>query len=147
MAIYRPQRRRWTMAAVVGLTGLLVGLLAGYLLRSGPDPVEAIEETRTELLGAAATLEIVRVEFAEAVEDGEIVARPEYEGALDALASSRERYVGVAGVVAVLSPETDDAVREAYEGLESMLRDLAGEEDVAAATENLARMLTGALRA
>ena len=147
MAIDPSRRRRWMPAAVSGLVGLLVGLLVGYALRSGPDPAGAIEETRTALLGAAATLEIVGVEYAESVEGGRIVAGSEHEAALDALASSRERYAEAAGVVAVVSPASARAIEDGYERLERMIRDLADEEDVRTAAESLGDTLASALRA
>jgi hypothetical protein len=132
---------------VAGLAGLLVGLLTGYALRSAPDPATAIEETRTALLGAAATLEIVGVEYAESVEDGRIVARPEYDAALSALSSSRERYAEAAEVVAVVSPVSARAIEDGYGRLERMIRGLADEDDLRAAAESLGDTLAGALRA
>lgn len=146
MAIYRPQRRRWVLAAIAAAAGLLVGLLLGYALRGDPDPLDAIEETRTTLLSAAATLEIVGVEYAEAVEGEEIVAPPEYEAALAALASSRERYREVAGVVEVLNPAAVTAAEDGYRELERMIRDRENEGLVRAATEDLGDTLAAAIR-
>lgn len=145
MAIYRPQGRRWIRAAIAAAAGLLVGLLLGYLLRGSPDPLEAVEETRTTLLGAAATLEVVGVEYVEAVEDGEIVAPAEYDGALSALASSRERYAEAAEVVALLSPASARAIDEGYRGLETSIRDLEPEDEVRSDAEALGDALAAAL--
>ena len=142
----RSQRSRWAVGVPAGLAGLLMGLLLGYALRPAPEPARAIEETRTTLLGAAATLEIVGVEYAESVEDGRIVARSEHDAALAALASSRERYGEAAEVVAVVSPVSARAIEDGYEGLERMIRDLGDEDDVRAAAESLGDTLAAALR-
>lgn len=146
MAIYRPQRRRWTVAAGAAAAGLLVGLLVGWgLLRPGPDPVGAIEEVRSALLQAAGTLEVVEIEYAESVEDGSVIASPEYEGARDALASSREQYDEVGEAVAAISPDAASAIDDAYAELERAVSDLAPPEEVSARVEELREMLTGAL--
>src|SRR5687768_16798940 len=93
MAIYRPPKRRWTVAVATGLIGLLLGLLLGWgLLRPEPDPADVLGDLRATLISAAGTLEVVAIEYAESVEDGEVVAEPEYRGARDALASSRQTY-------------------------------------------------------
>lgn len=146
MAIYRPQRPRWIPAVITGMVGLLVGLLVGWgLLRPDPNPVEVLEEVRATLLSAAGSLEVVEIEYAESVEDGEIVAPSEFEGARDALASSRERYLEVRETVAALSPNAASAIDEAYEGLKGLVERQAPSEDVAELARELADMLMGAL--
>lgn len=146
MAIYRPQRRRWTLAGATGLAGLLLGVLLGWgLLRPAPDPVAAIEELRTALVQAAGSLEIVEIEYSESVEGGEIVARPEYEGARDALASSRDRYAEVRDAVEAISPDLAAEIDRGYAELERLVGQPAPPEDVSALTEELRGALTGAL--
>lgn len=146
MAIYRPQRRRWILAAVTGALGLLVGLLVGWgLLRPDPDPAEVLEEVRGTLLQAAATLEVVEVEYTESVEDGAVVASPEFEGARAALASSRERYLEVREAVATVAPRVAAEIDGAYADLERLVADRAPADEVGRLVEDLRDLLMEAL--
>jgi hypothetical protein len=146
MAIYRPPRRRWTVGVTTGLIGLLLGLLIGWgLLRPEPDPAEVVGTIRSGLVSAAGTLEVVGIEYAESVEDGKVVAEPEYEGARSALASSRERYLEARPGVTAISPDTASSIDRAYDDLERSIERRAPEEEVTELTESLAAMLTQAL--
>ncbi len=146
MAIYRPQRPRWIPAVITGVVGLLVGLLVGWgVLRPEPNPAEVMGDVRATLRSAAGTLEIVEIEYAESVEDGEIVSSPEFEGARDALDSSRQRYLEVREAVAALSPNTASEIDDAFDRLEGLVKRRAPSEDVADLARELADMLTGAL--
>lgn len=146
MAIYRPQRPRWRATAVAGLVGLGLGLLIGWgLLRPEPNPAELIASARATLASAAATLEVVEIEYDEAVEDSRIVARPEYEGARSALRSSRERYAEARAVVAAVSADDASAIDDAYDDLERAVDARAPAEEVSASAQGLREMLTGVL--
>lgn len=145
MAIYRPEQRRWTVTLAAGVVGVLVGLLMGWGLRPDPDPVEALGEVQAALRGAAGSLEVVQVEYEESVEDGQVVATPEYQGARAALASSRRRYLEVREVVASVAPDTAAEIDGAYDELDGLVDARAPTEEVGAATGELADMLTGAL--
>jgi hypothetical protein len=146
MAIYRPQRPRWRPALWTGLLGLGLGLLIGWgLLRPEPDPAEVLGELRSGLASAAATLEVVDIEYTESVEDGSVVASPEYEGARDALASSRARYAEARAGLAAVSREVASAIDAAYDRLEEAIAARAPDEEVSALVEELRTMLTTAL--
>jgi DNA-binding MarR family transcriptional regulator len=88
---------------------------------------------------------VVRVEYAESVEDGEVVATPEYEGGRGALASSRSRYLEVREAVASVAPDTAAEIDRAYDELERLVYARAPTEEVATAAGELADMLTRAL--
>jgi hypothetical protein len=146
MAIYRPQRPRWRLAAVAGLVGLGVGLLVGWgLLRPEPDPAEVLGKVRASLASAASTLEVVGIEYAESVEDGQVVASPEYQGARDALASSRRRYDEARPGVAAVSPENASAIDDAYDRLVAAMDARAPAEEISGHVRELREMLAGAL--
>lgn len=148
MAIYRPQRPRWILPTVTAVAGLLVGLLVGWgLLRPEPDPAEALQTVRTEVVGAAGSLEVFAIEYAEAVENAQVVAPRELEGARAALASSRERYEAVAGAVTVIAPDAAAAITQTYDELERLSEQRAPEEDVAALADELDELLKGVIGA
>lgn len=146
MAIYRPQRPRWRTAVWAGLLGLGIGLLIGWgLLRPAPDPAEVLGEVRAALASAAGTLEVVEIEYAESVEDGRVVSSPEYQGARDALVSSRARYEEARAGVAAVAPETASAIDDAYDRLRAAVEARAPAEDISTSVRELREMLTGAL--
>jgi hypothetical protein len=146
MAIYRPQRPRWRTAAWAGLLGLGIGLLVGWgLLRPEPDPAEVLGEVRADLASAAATLEVVEIEYTESVEDGRVVAPPEYEGARDALASSRARYEEARPGVAAISTQTASAIDDAYDRLAAVVDARAPAEEISTSVRELRDMLGEAL--
>lgn len=85
MSLYREAHRRrlWPVvlaAALAGAIGLAVGLLIG-----GSDEevtiAEATLELREEVQPALASLELVEIEYSEALKDGDVVAETEYEAA------------------------------------------------------------------
>jgi hypothetical protein len=146
MAIYRPQRPRWRLATAVGLVGLGVGLLVGWgLLAPDPDPAEVLGKVRASLASAASTLEVVGIEYAESVEDGQVVASPEYQGARDALESSRARYDEARPGVATVSAENASAIDDAYDRLVAVMDARAPAEEISGHVRELREMLTGAL--
>lgn len=146
MAIYRPQRPRWRTAVGAGVLGLGIGLLIGWgLLRPDPDPAEVLGDVRADLASAAATLEVVEIEYAESVEDGRVVASPEYQGARDALASSRARYEEARAGVAAVSSETASAIDDAYDRLTAAMDARAPADEISTAVRELREMLSGAL--
>src|SRR5687768_13882348 len=94
MAIYRPPRSPWRARLLVGAAGFAIGaaIVIALLPEGEPSAADRAAAARSELIAAEGGLEIVQIEYAESVEDGEVVAEAEYEGALSALRRSRERY-------------------------------------------------------
>ncbi len=143
MAIYRPQRPRWRLALLTGAVGLFVGVLVGWgLLRPEPDPGEVLGDVRRTLASAAATLEVVEVEYAESVRNGRIVASPEYQGARDALASSRARYLEAREAVAAVAPNAASAIDASYGQLQRLIERRTAVENVSRVAGDLRQMLT-----
>ena len=144
MAIYKPPKARWPLAVVVGVVGLLLGLAIGFALgREDPDAAEGVRLVQQELTGAAAGLEVAGIEYEEAVEDGAVVNETEYDGALDALASSRERFEGVGDALATLSPERAESIATAFDDAEVAMEEPVAEEEVQALLDELSELLKG----
>jgi hypothetical protein len=145
VAIYRPSRRRAPALVAAGVLGALVGLAAGLLLSAGreADPEEALAPARASLQSAAGTLEVAAIEYAESVEDGEIVRPPEYRGARDALERSRRSYLEARPAVAALQPGLAEETDTGYEELAAAMADKAPDADISRRARQLATGLTG----
>ena len=144
MAIYRPPKSRWPLAAATLVAGLALGFALGLALGGDDfDAGSAGEEIQTRLTAAAGSLEVVGIEYAEAVEDGEVVAEPEYQGARDALDSSRSAYAEVEPAVDAIASDRADEIASAYDQVEDLMDDVADEDEVEAALGDLESLLTG----
>jgi hypothetical protein len=90
---------------------------------------------------AATTLEIVAIEYSESVEGTDVVNRPEYEGAVDALARSRTSYQEFRGAIAMVDRSSAEAIDDAYEELDQLMGEPASPEEVETKTQELAALL------
>jgi hypothetical protein len=144
MAIYRPPKARWPLALGVGITALLVGLLIGLAFGSAdPDPVEAAQDVRAEMVAAAGALEVAGIEYEESVSGGEVTRQEEYDGALSAVASARERYAAVRPALASLVPSLTEQIDDAFDLCERLMADTADPAEVGAALGELEGLLKG----
>jgi hypothetical protein len=144
VAIYRPPKARWPLAAAVGAVAALCGLLIGLAIGSkDPDPQVAAQEVRAALSAASGSVEIAVIEYEEAVGPEGVESETEYEGARDALASSRARYEEVRPALDVLVPSATDALDELYERCSGLLEDAVPEQDFGACAEALTTALEG----
>jgi hypothetical protein len=133
MAIYRPAKPRWPVLVITAAAGLVVGGIAGWLIaaRSEADTTEAARAIRSSLDRTAGSVEIVGIEYREAVRDGEVVARAEYDGARDAALRARSLFADVRQPLAVLAPGAAAQIAEDLNGLIEAIESTADEDDVA----------------
>lgn len=144
MAIYRPPKPRWPLAVATLIAGLLIGLALGFALGGDEfDAADAAAEIRTTLATASGSLEVAAIEYAEAVEDGEVQAEAEYRGAIDAVESSRSQYAEVEAAMETLAPETAEEISEGYAEIENLMSDVADEQEVGSALAELEELLSG----
>ena len=144
MAIYKPPKARWPLAVFAAVAGVLIGIAIGFLIgREEPNAAEGVRLVRQELTAAAAGLEVAGIEYSESVEDGEVVNDTEYQGSLDAVESSRDRYETVADALATLAPQQADAIESGYDEVAAAMEDHEPPEDVEASLSALADLLKG----
>jgi len=143
VAIYRPPKPRWPLAVAAFLGGLILGALVAFLLQGDPDPAAIAADVDAELAAAAASLEVVAVEYEESVEEGEVVQEAEFRGAESALASSRTRYEAVAAAVETLAPERAAAIDGAYVDAEGLMNERASAEELSDVLADLEELLRG----
>ena len=142
MAIYRPTRPRWPAAAAGAIVGLLVGLVAGYLLTRGePDPRALVADVKADVRAAAELLEVAKVEYRESVSGGEVTSVQEYGGARDALGRSRTRFDRAARVLASLDRARAAQIDNAYQRLGRMMGETAPSGEVIEAIDGLSSRL------
>jgi hypothetical protein len=150
MSLYRQTGGR-SSRTLVGLlvAGLLVGLVAGYLIGRGsvdePSAAEVVAEARAELQPVAAGLELVPIEYEGAWSDGKVAAPTEYAGAKEAVARAEADLAAAGEDMRAINPSAYAAATEAVERLSAALdatappkevESLAGEAD--ARVESLA---------
>ncbi len=142
MAIYRPPRSPWRGRIIVAVLGLLIGGVVVWAMQpeSEPTPEEEAAALRSGLIAAGGGLEIVAIEYAESVEDGVIVAEPEYEGALAALASSRSRYDAVRADLAAAGGAVEE-IDASYTQIEKLMQRQVAEERGGSAVDALRDLL------
>lgn len=144
VAIYRPPQARWPLALAAGIGGLLIGMVAGLVLGSDdPDPNETASAIRATLAAAAGSLEVAQIEYREAVSDGGVERRTEYEGSLDALDSSRSNYRTVRPALETLVPSLVQEVDDLYQRCTSLMKAPSDVPDVSACLVRLGELLKG----
>lgn len=144
MAIYRPSKPRWPLAAGVGLVSLTIGFGIGLGIGSRDlDPSAVADDLRADLVAAAGSLEVAEIEYSESVSDGEITRRAEYDGSLGAIDSSKTRYQEVKPALESLVPSRVDRIGELYEECSSAMRDRADAAEVSECLDELRNWLEG----
>lgn len=144
MAIYRPPKRRWPALVACLFGGAIVGLVAGLLIGSGdPDPAEAVAPAKQSLNDALIVLDVLDVEYSEAVSGGSVQNRSEYDGARSALERSRAAFEDARPALQALDPQRAEAIGGAYAQLQGLVADAADPSSVSAAIVELKDALKG----
>jgi hypothetical protein len=126
MSLYRQTGGRSTRTVVAALAaGLLIGLLAGYLIGRGsvdePSAAEVVADARAELQPVAAGLELVPIEYEGAWSDGKVAAPTEYAGAKEAVARAEASLAAAGEDMRAIDPSGYAAATKAVERLSSAL--------------------------
>jgi hypothetical protein len=155
MSLYRQasgaSRRTLVM---IGLGCLLAGIAVGFALGRGtaPDPAlsELAAEARAEVRPAINALELVTIEYPEAVRGGKVVAATEYEAAVAQAASAADALAAAAPDLRQLDPGGHAAATEAVDEVVRLVGEEAepgaveaAAEDASAAAEALAEPAGG----
>ena len=129
------------MASVV--VAFSVGLLAGAVIFGGrgPDLAAAATAMRDGMRDSAGLLEVVGIEYEEALAAGP--GSTEFQAAHSNLARSRERWSSVAGPLAQIDPARAAAISDGFDTLSSQIDTLAPLPDVQTTISTLRTALTG----
>lgn len=106
MSLYREagRRRRWLLPLSIALAAAL-GFVAGFFGRGGDGSTSlasAVERLQREVKPALDGLELVRIEYREAVRDGSVAAPSEYAAARADVGRAREVVARIRADLAVL---------------------------------------------
>jgi hypothetical protein len=108
MSLYRePGRRRAAPILIAAAVSALLGGLAGVLISSGdeePSLEDALEQTQEDVRPALSELELVTIEYSEAVQGGQVVAATEYEASIDHVERAEAAVEGAAPDLELLHP-------------------------------------------
>jgi hypothetical protein len=140
MSLYRQAGRASGRAvAAAAVAGLLAGGLGGYLAGSSgddaPEPsvAAAVADLREGLRPVRSALDLVGIEYAQAVRGGRVVAATEYAAARSSVQRARIAFAAQRADVAALSPRGARAIEAGLARLERLIAARAPAERVRAA--------------
>lgn len=143
MSLYREARpRRWWPVGLAAVLGAAAGLVVALVLAASddePDLAEAVEALREDVRPAIGALELVEIEYTEAVRRGNVVAESEYEAARSSLEQARASFEAARADLELLDP----AATEQAAAMLARLDELIGRRAYPPLVENL----VGAARA
>lgn len=151
MSLYREAGRRRTLPLLAGAVAiaLLAGLI-GFLIGDGgneePSLADAVQSVREDTRPAISELELVTIEYGEAVRDGQVVAETEYQAARDHVDRAAESLASVSGDLELLGPDGVAEARAAMSELGTLVEQRAAAAEVDAAVrraEDALRDATG----
>jgi hypothetical protein len=137
VSLYRQAGRANARGVVVAaVAALLLGFGAGYLVRGGeesPSLRAAVSELRDSLRPVRAGLDLVTVEYPQAVRGGRVIAGTEYAAAKADVARARKGYAAVRADLAVLDRRSTREATAALDRLAALVDRRAPAPQVAAA--------------
>ena len=122
---------------VAGLAVVAIIVSAYYITR--PQPEEVIARDSGELLGA---LELLSIEYGEAVENGRVVKESEYEGAREVMDRIMDLFGQMKPYAMLVDPEPVESIERDLERLESMVHEKSPPGDV----DGLIEQISGNIR-
>jgi protein subunit release factor A len=151
MSLYREvgRSRPWIVAtAVVG--ALAIGFGAGFATgrSTAPEPTleDAVAGLQREIRGATDALELVTIEYEQAVVNGAVAAQSEYDAARADADRAQEIFTSHRDELALLSPDEIAATETALQTLTEQIEALAEPSEVTATAEDAMQALRSAAR-
>jgi hypothetical protein len=139
--------RTGTLAAI-GVLGLLAGAIAGFALGRGtasePTFPELAEELSADVRPALNALELVTIEYPEAVRGSEVVAETEYEAARSQAETAESTLASVSTDLAAVDPARAETAIAAAAQVTALIEDRADPGRVERAAEQAAAAIEAA---
>jgi len=135
MSLYREAGRwhRWPAGAVVAgiAAGFLVGFFAGRATEGSPSLSAQLAEVRESLREVTDALELVAIEYPQAVQAGEVVAETEYAAAKADLERAQQVFARERPELDVLMPAEAARAERELEELGELIGARASPDEVA----------------
>jgi len=144
---FYPQRgRRWPGLLTALAVGLLLGGIGGAVAgrATAPSLAEQARELRRETAGVLSRLEVLTVEYPQAVRDGQVVGRTEYDGSVARVDNARNALAGLASDLRAVDPAGYEQAQAAVDRLAADVGARADPATVAARVRQVRAALTGA---
>jgi hypothetical protein len=146
MSLYRQAAgTRTSTLVVVGLVVLFAGAAAGFALGRGtaPEPTlsELADEVGEDIRPALSALELVTIEYPQAVREGQVVAETEYAAAKSQAGTAESVVASLAADLAALNPAQAKGATAAVERVTTLIEDRAQPQRVERAAQDAAAAL------
>jgi hypothetical protein len=151
MSLYREvgRSRPWITATAV-VVALAIGFGAGFATgrstAAEPTLEDAVTALQREIRAATDALELVTIEYEQAVANGAVTAESEYDAARADAARAREIFASYREELALLSPDEIAATETALQSLTEQIEALAEPSEVTATAEDAMQALRSAAR-
>jgi hypothetical protein len=150
MSLYRQARgRRIWPIALTGVVAGLAGLGAGLAISGGEEPAsldEAMGALQEDVRPALSALELVRIEYPEAVRGGEVVRETELQAALSQAEAARSTLRSAEADLAILAPATAARATELVDRLVEQIQEQSDPRAVVQLSVRAEAAIAGAAR-
>jgi hypothetical protein len=151
MSLYREvgRGRPWVVATAV-VVALAIGFGVGFATgrSTAPEPTfeDAVAALQSEIRAATDALELVTIEYEQAVANGAVTAESEYDAARADAARAEEIFTSYREELTLLSPDETAATEAALQALAEQIEALADPSEVTATAEEAMQALRDAAR-
>jgi hypothetical protein len=151
MSLYREvgRGRPWVVATAV-VVALAIGFGVGFATgrSTAPEPTfeDAVAALQSEIRAATDALELVTIEYEQAVANGAVTAESEYDAARADAARAQEIFTSHREELTLLSPDETAATEATLQALAEQIEAVADPNEVTATAEEAMQALRGAAR-
>ena len=147
MSLYREARGGVRRLAIVAVLALVVGIVAGFALgrvsKNEPSLAEKVGDTRERYREVPDALELLRIEYPQAVRGSQVIARTEYDAAKADVERARESFDAVADDLRALAPQRVDLAGRQLDALADLVAKPAPPEQVLNQAQKVRETLSG----
>jgi hypothetical protein len=134
MSLYREAGRGLRRIAIVAAVAAAVGLVAGFLVgretRGTPSLAEKIAQARDDYGKLPDALELVKIEYPQAVRGNTVVAQTEYDAAKADVRRARDALAEIRGDLRAIAPQRADLAERQLRDLQDLVAKPAQPEQV-----------------
>ncbi len=132
----KDRRKLLRYLAVILVVAALIA--AGYYFLK-PNPREVIKKNSQEILGY---LDLLAIEYSEAVENGRVVQEEEYGASLEILEKAITSFEAMRQYAEEINPDAAERAGALIKELENKINDKASPDEVASLIDDLGKVIT-----